>query len=424
MQHINVGGENMKLSFKYYPKLNGLQQDIIEELSFHTTKIYNIINYDLRENEYKNYYAIEKEYKSNWHCGYLHSHTRQQCFKMIEQNWKSYFASIKDYNKNPSKYLGKPRPPKFKNHNNRKNEIIFTKAGIRHQDNILKLSLSKEMKTKFEVQSLNFIIESDKIPFNLDDIQQIKIQWDNSSKRWYLNIIYNKKIVNITENYTNIMAIDLGLNNLATITFQNNIESYIIDGKYIKSKNSYYNKEIARLTSIVMKQCKNSEYFKRTKKINKLQTKRNNFIKDYIHKSSKIIIDLAIIHKCKTIVIGDFGGIKQKNKVKSFVQIPQQELVNKIKYKAELLGIEVIMQNEAYTSGCSALDLEPINKKYYNKNRRIKRGLFISDTGITINADINGSLNILRKYNKCTSRLVKQARDNGFLDNPILLRVA
>lgn len=424
LQHINVGGENMKLSFKYYPKLNGLQQDIIEELSFHTTKIYNIINYDLRENEYKNYYAIEKEYKSNWHCGYLHSHTRQQCFKMIEQNWKSYFASIKDYNKNPSKYLGKPRPPKFKNHNNRKNEIIFTKAGIRHQDNILKLSLSKEMKTKFEVQSLNFIIESDKIPFNLDDMQQIKIQWDNSSKRWYLNIIYNKKIVNITENYTNIMAIDLGLNNLATITFQNNIESYIIDGKYIKSKNSYYNKEIARLTSIVMKQCKNSEYFKRTKRINKLQTKRNNFIKDYIHKSSKIIIDLAIIHKCKTIVIGDFGGIKQKNKVKSFVQIPQQELVNKIKYKAELLGIEVIMQNEAYTSGCSALDLEPINKKYYNKNRRIKRGLFISDTGIIINADINGSLNILRKYNKCTPRLVKQARDNGFLDNPIRLRVA
>ena len=76
--------KNIKLSFKYYPKLNRLQQNIIEELSFHTTKLYNIINYNLRENEYKNYYAIEKEYKSNWHCEYLHSHTRQQCFKTIE----------------------------------------------------------------------------------------------------------------------------------------------------------------------------------------------------------------------------------------------------------------------------------------------------------------------------------------------------
>ena len=419
-----MGGENIKLSFKYYLKLNQSQQDIIEELSFHTTKLYNIINYDLRENEYKNYYAIEKEYKSNWHCGYLHSHTRQQCFKMIEQNWKSYFASIKDYNKKPSKYLGRPRPPKFKNHNNRKNETIFTKAGIRHQDDILKLSLSKEMKTKFEVQSLNFVMNTDKIPFDLGDVQQIKIQWDNSSKRWYLNIIYNREVVNITKNYTNIMAIDLGLNNLATIIFQNNIESYIIDGKYIKSKNSYYNKEIARLTSIAMKQSKNSKYFKRTRRINKLQIKRNNFIKDYIHKSSKKIIDLAIIQKCKTIVIGDFSGIKQKNKAKSFVQVPQQELAEKIKYKAELLGIEVIMQNEAYTSGCSALDLEPINEKHYDKNRRIERGLFVSNNSIKINADINGSLNILRKYNKCTPRLVKQARDNGFLDNPIRLRIS
>ena len=419
-----MGGENIKLSFKYYLKLNQSQQDIIEELSFHTTKLYNIINYDLRENEYKNYYTIEKEYKSNWHCGHLHSHTRQQCFKMIEQNWKSYFASIKDYNKNPSKYLGKPRSPKFKNHNNRKNEIIFTKAGIRHQDDILKLSLSKEMKTKFEVQSLNFVMDIDKIPFDLGDVQQIKIQWDNSSKRWYLNIIYNRKIVNITKNYTNIMAIDLGLNNLATITFQNNIESYIIDGKYIKSKNSYYNKEIARLTSIAMKQSKNSKYFKRTRRINKLQIKRNNFIKDYIHKSSKKIIDFAIIQKCRTIVIGDFSGIKQKNKAKSFVQVPQQELVEKIKYKAKLLGIEVIMQNEAYTSGCSALDLESINEKHYDKNRRIERGLFVSNSSIKINADINGSLNILRKYDKCTPRLVKQARDNGFLDNPIRLRIS
>ena len=419
-----MGGENIKLSFKYYLKLNQSQQDIIEELSFHTTKLYNIINYDLRENEYKNYYTIEKEYKSNWHCGHLHSHTRQQCFKMIEQNWKSYFASIKDYNKNPSKYLVKPRPPKFKNHNNRKNEIIFTKAGIRYQDDVLKLSLSKEMKTKFEVQSLNFVMDADKIPFDLGDTQQIKIQWDNSSKRWYLNIIYNREIVNITKNYTNIMAIDLGLNNLATITFQNNIESYIIDGKYIKSKNSYYNKEIARLTSIAMKQSKSSKYFKRTRQINKLQIKRNNFIKDYIHKSSKKIIDFAIIQKCRTIVIGDFSGIKQKNKAKSFVQVPQQELVEKIKYKAKLLGIEVIMQNEAYTSGCSALDLESINEKHYDKNRRIERGLFVSNSSIKINADINGSLNILRKYNKCTPRLVKQARDNGFLDNPIRLRIS
>ncbi|MFA7204508.1 MAG: transposase, partial [Candidatus Caldatribacteriota bacterium] len=354
----------LKLTFKYYPKFTNKQIAIIEELSYHTTKLYNTVNYELRESEYKNYYATDKEFKNNWHCKYLHSHNRQQCLRILDQNWKSYFASIKDYKKNPNKYLGQPRPPKFKNHNNKKNEVIFTKYAIRFQDGILKLSLTKLMQKKFKVQSLNFDMKNVKIPVNFDALQQVRLNWDNSSKRWCVIIVYNKQIVNITGNYDNVMAIDLGSDNLATIIFKDNAESYIISGRYAKSKNSYYNKEIAKYTSIAMKQ-QDSKYFKRTKRIRKLQIKRNNFIKDYIHKSSKMIIDLAIIHKCNTIVIGDFKGIKQNNKAKSFVQIPQQQLVEKIKYKAELLGIEVVMQKEAYTSGCSALDLEEVNKDNY-----------------------------------------------------------
>ena len=137
----------MKLCFKFKPQINSKQLEIIEELSYHTTKLYNIINYDLRENGFKNYYDIEKQYKSNWHCDFLHSHTRQQMFKVLEQNWKSYFASIKDFGVNPSKYKGLPRPPKFKNTDKNKNEIIFTNLAIRYSDAILKLSLSKAIKS-------------------------------------------------------------------------------------------------------------------------------------------------------------------------------------------------------------------------------------------------------------------------------------
>ena len=412
----------MKLSFKYSTKLNEKQIDIIEELSYHTTKLYNIVNYNLKEKEYKSYYDNNKLYSDNYHKQFLHSHNYQQCLKLLEKNWKSYFASIKDYNKNPNKYLGMPKPPKFKNNKDKKNEIIFTKASIRYKNNMLMLSVAKSIKEKFGVQSLNFRIDDSKIPVDFSTIHQIKIQWNNSNKKWILNIIYERKEVDITKDYDDIMAIDLGMNNLATIIFQNNKNSYIVDGKYIKSKNSYYNKRIASLTSISMKQNKNSKYFKRTKKLIELQNKRNNFVKDYIHKASKKIIDLAIINKCHTIVIGDFKGVKQNNKAKSFVQTPQMELVNKLKYKAELLGIKVVMQDESYTSGCSALDLEEIGSTTYNKSRRIFRGLFVSNKGIKINADINGAINILRKYNKCIPRLI--AMDNGFLDNPIRLRVS
>lgn len=413
----------MKVSFKYYAKLAQLQQEIIEELSYHTTKLYNIANYKNRENGFKNYYETEKLYKQNYHAQFLHSHTYQWCLKMLEQDWKSYFASIKDYKKNPNKYLGLPKPPKFKNTNNKKNEIIFTKAGIRYKDSILKLSLSKAIQDKFQVQSLNFDMKNVKIPVKLSKIQQIKIQWDNSSKVWYLLIIWDKEVENrVTGN--NVMAIDLGLDNLATCVFKDNPQCIIFSGKHIKSKNAYYNKEIARLTSIAMKQCKNSKHFRRTKQIIKLQTKRNNYIKDQIHKISKNIVELALTMDCNTIVIGDFSGIKQENHTKSFVQIPQQELVNKIKYKAELAGLKVIMVNESYTSGCSAIDLEEINKTNYNKSRRITRGLFKTNNGMLINADVNGALNILRKYIKGIPKAVQTARDNGRLDSPLRIRIA
>lgn len=412
----------MKVSFKYYPKLNQLQQNIIEELSYHTTKLYNIANYENRENGFKNYYETEKLYKQNYHTQFLHSHTYQWCLKMLEQDWKSYFASIKDYKKNPNKYLGLPKPPKFKNTNNKKNEIIFTTAGIRYKNGTLKLSLSKAIQDKFQVQSLNFDMKNVKIPVNLSRINQIKLQWDNSSKRWYLLIIWENEIINKVTG-DNVMAIDLGLDNLATCVFKDNPQCIIFSGKHIKSKNAYYNKEIARLTSIVMKQCKNSKHFRRTKQIIKLQTKRNNYIKDQIHKISKNIVELALIMDCNTIVIGDFSGIKQENHAKSFVQIPQQELVKKIKYKAELVGLKVIMVNESYTSGCSAIDLEEINKANYNKSRRITRGLFKTNNGMLINADVNGALNILRKYIKGIPKAIEIARDNGRLDSPLRIRV-
>lgn len=111
---------------------------------------------------------------------------------------------------------------------------------------------------------------------------------------------------------------------------------------------------------------------------------------------------------------------------KSFVQIPIQSFVNMISYKAELQGIKVVKQIESYTSGVSAVDLEPVNKNYYNKSRRITRGLFKTNSNIYINADINGSLNIMRKYlnDKCIPKLVLIARDKREVNSPCRIRIA
>ena len=419
------GGDlSMKLSFKFRPRFNQKQLKITEELSWHTTKLYNVVNYECRENGFRSYYKLEKEYRHNWHRAFLHSHTYQHCLKMLDQNWLSYFKSIKDYEKNPGKYKGKPGLPRFKNTETKKNEVIFTNFAVRMKEGILRLSLSKEMQQKHEVKFLNFEV-SKKLQSLIDfeTIQQVRIKWDNVLKEWYLIIIYKKEVKEAALG-NNVMSIDLGLNNLATITFKDNIESYIINGKTIKSVNSYLNKEIARLASVRMKQ--RSERFTDTKKITKLRRYRRNYIKDYLHKASRKIVKLANQYRVGTIVIGDMKDIKQgMDYNKSFVQIPVQRLAEMIEYKAELEGIKVVKVTEEYTSGVSAFDLEEISKKNYKKARRIKRGYFRATIGY-VNADQNGSLNILRKYlkDKCIPEPIIRARDKGVVDTPRRIRVA
>ena len=109
---------------------------------------------------------------------------------------------------------------------------------------------------------------------------------------------------------------------------------------------------------------------------------------------------------------------------KDFVQVPIQQEVEKIKYKAKLEGIKVKEISEKYTSGVSAIDEEEIVKEKYNPKRRIYRGLFVSNKGKRINADINGSLNILRRYIKRNSPNQEIAMDNGREQRPLKKRVA
>ena len=418
----------MRLTFKFKPNFSHKQLEIVKELSWHCSKLYNIVNYQIKNNEEVKpvYTRLEKQFKSNWHTEFLHSHNRQHLFKQLAQDWKSFFSSIKDYKKNPNKYLGRPRPPKFKYLDKNPSEIIFTNLATRIKEGNLLLSLSKEIKSKYQEDSLKFqlpsVIEN---LINLNNLQQVRIKKDNLSNEWYILVIYKIEPKEKAKG-NNIMAIDLGLNNLATLTFKDNVESYIINGRTIKSKNSYFNKEITKLQSIRMKQT-GSKNFKNTKKIKKLRTKRKNYISNYLHQASREVINLAKKYQVSKIIIGDLKQIKQQmNYNKSFVQIPIQRLKELIEYKAKLEGIELITINEAYTSGCSALDLEDLNKNNYNKSRRIERGLFKSNIGLTINADINGSLNIMRKFlnKKCIPELVNQARDNGVVNPPSRLRIA
>ncbi len=424
----------MKLSFKYtITKIGNKNLDIIKDLQWHVKKVCNMLLYDIREGKEKidvnknlNIISskIYKNYrKNNWHSNYLHSHMLQEAIIGVIGSYKSYISLCNIYKKNKNSLRGQPRFPRFKKENIVQ-EIIFTKYAIRIEENKIKLSLSKRMQEKYEVKSLNFLIPR-KLR-KLVDFSRVKmIKIKQEVKNIEINVIYEREEKKAIEGNTNIMSIDLGLNNIVGCTNKDNSNSILISGKEAKSKNKYINEKIRKLQQIEMKMRKTSKKYKNTKQIKKLYEYRKNYMNTYMHKVSKIVIEYAKVNKCGVIVIGDLKDIKQgMNYNKNFVQIPLYKLVQKIEYKAKLEGIKVEKISEKYTSGVSALDREDIIKENYNKRRRISRGIFVANRGIKINADINGSLNILRKYIKKSSPNQEIAMDNGREQRPLKKRVA
>lgn len=221
----------MRLSHKFKPNLNHKEQQIIQELSYHTSKLYNIGNYAIKNNEEVRpvYSRLDKQFKDNWHCNYLMAHNRQHCLKQLAKDWKSYFNNLKRYKANPDGLDGKPKPPGFKHMNSNPNDIIYTNEVARLKGNNLVLSLQAGVKDKYKVKKLKFELPTAiQSLANLDALQQVKIKQDNLSGDWYFLLIYKVQEKDKPQG-NNVMSIDLGLDNLATIVFEQNTDSYIIN---------------------------------------------------------------------------------------------------------------------------------------------------------------------------------------------------
>ena len=193
---------------------------------------------------------------------------------------------------------------------------------------------------------------------------------------------YEKKQKQETSEY---VSIDLGINNLCSI-FDNSGNSYLIKGGNFKSINYYYNKKIDKLKSMNGNQESNQ--------MKRLRQKRENKINDSLN---KVVSWISNKYKDKKIIIGYNKGWKlevnlNKKTNRTFYEIPFNRLIMKLKNK-----LDVKTREESYTSKCDALGKEEVKIQNDYKGSRIKRGLFSSSKGKLINADINGSINILRK---------------------------
>ena len=374
----------------------------LKELCFLSKNMYNVALYSVRQ-----YYFTEKKflnYAKNYHIckdnenfALLNSNSAQQIMKVVDRNFKSFFSLIQLAKKGQYQYKDIKLPkylPKDSYFN-----LIFGEFNCNKEK--FTVPMSPAFKRLYGKVEFN-------LPKNLKGkkIKEVRILPKNKARFFEVQYIYELEESQIKLNEQNVLAIDLGVDNLCTCV-TNNGNSFIIDGKKLKSYNQWANKENSRLQSIKDKQGIKGT----TKKQRKLWTKRNNRVNDYLNKSVKTIIDYCIQNDIGTIVIGYNPTIQKevnlgKSNNQNFVNIPIGNIREKLQYQCERNNIKLIEQEESYTSKADffANDIIPIfkvgDKTTYNfSGKRISRGQYKSNTGIILNADVNGALNILRKSN-------------------------
>ncbi len=221
-----------------------------------------------------------------------------------------------------------------------------------------------------------------------------------------LSFIFNDgKGKPVTKPPHRMVGIDLGVDNTAAITNNLGLPCLLFKGGVMKSINQLYNKKMAAIQSEQTKGA--SKKFVMTEEAHRLCVWRNRRIYDTINKIGSSIIAWCCDNDIDTIVIGHNTHWKQnasmgKKNNQTFVQIPLYKLIKNITYRAERCGIRVIEREESYTSKASFLDNDVIPtygevKEPKFSGKRIKRGLYKAANGTIINADLNGSANILRK---------------------------
>lgn len=384
----------------------------IDELCFLSKNLYNYANYCIRQsfcktskipNEYELTSKLckrnQKDYKA------LPSQVSQQVIKLLYKNWKSFFRSIKDYKKNPKKYLGRPKLPKYKDKDGR-NIVIFTNQQCRIKDGYIHFVKNVLSPLKTKVQN--------------EQLQQVRVIPEATC--FIIEVVYRKEIIEHENlNYDNFLSIDLGVNNLATCFNNVDNSSFIVNGRPLKSINQYSNKLKAKYMSYVGGKGTSNN-------IKKVVLKRNNIIQNYLHHVSKYIVQYCINNNIGTVIVGHNNCWKQEVKLgrtrkdqkknnQNFVSIPFNTLIQQIQYKGEENSINVIVTEESYSSKIDHFAYETMEHHDKYLGKRVHRGLFRTSDNKYINCDVNGAIGIARKV--IGDSVIKQITDRGFVSNPI-----
>jgi IS605 OrfB family transposase len=293
--------------------------------------------------------------------------TAKQTIRKVLTDWSNFKKALTAYGKDRSKFLRYPMPPKYKN---KMAQVIFYNETIKGRQKGIPLEKLTATNNCFSVPYREGYKQVVVTPKAFGFV--IEVQYENNNKKARTKVGKDK-----------VATIDIGLNCLAAITYDQS-RPILVNGRIVKSINQWYNK----------RSCKSR------------LRKRHFRLKNYFHHVSKLVVNLCVKHGIDRIIVGKNDGWKQnlnlgKKTNQAFCFVPIYILLEKIKYKTAIAGIDVTFTEESYTSKASLYDRYPLPKyddpvPEFN-GRRKHRDLYLSKDGFAVNADVNASLNIERK---------------------------
>ena len=396
--------KKMKLVRQIIYKRSDPEYNEMDELCFKSKNLYNATLYAVRQSfikndEYLNYYRINKIFTEENNVDYraLPAKVSKYTQMLVDFAMKSFFALVRK--KKKGEYDRKVRLPKYLDKTKGRMTVHYERRALSFKKRKGYIHLSK---TEIFV----------KMPCDLNenDIKFVRIVPGCGKITVEIGFEREPEPQVITGSYA---SIDPGVNNLVTMVDTVTKNPVIINGRSLKSVNQWYNKKIAEMRSETERL--HGKHWSR--KMSNVTNRRNNKIKDYMHKASSYIVNHLVSNGIGTLIIGEIKEWKQDTNMykvnnQNFVCIPFEMLKSMLEYKCRLAGIEVARQDESYTSKCSFLDNEEIRKHEKYRGKRSKRGCFKTSDGRKVNADVNSACNIMKKYllkvaGNCTNLLHK-----------------
>lgn len=407
----------MRLTERHTIRKGHKYYKVLDHEAYKSKNLYNATLYAVRQHffehkSYLSYYSLQHVFQAEHQQDYyaLPTKVAQQTMKMLDKNFKSFFRALSSYKNGFAKFKARPKIPGYLDKDNGRYALTYTVQAISKKrletDKIIKLSgIDVEIPTAVSYD-------------NLCEVRVVR-----KPNAYVVEVVYDNGKEEVEHvNNGRYAAIDLGVSNFSTVTSNvKGFQPFIVDGRYIKSVNRYYNKEVSHCKSIL--DCRNKGK-KVSNRIYRLTEKRNNRMSDFVHKASRMIVNQLVFNDIHTLVVGYNQGWKQDINIgrknnQSFAQIPFERFLRLLDYKCRMEGIKLLTVNEGYTSKCSFLDGEDICRHDTYAGRRVKRGLFKSADGALINADVNGSYNILRK---CMPNAFDADGVAGVLVHPVVIK--